>query len=632
VTLLRAVFALVTKYVVHHGPALFGAGVLTVAAVLSGWVLVLAEEQTSLLSAATGAIYYIGPMLVLFVVDRSFARDQVDGTSEFLAALPLGSALRLGVPFALGLLWVSIIAEGILLSTALFATRREGVPFLWLLQLHAQCGLYLFAWYALAFGVVHTGRWRWLVWWLVFNIAFGISGWAPEPFRTVFWHAVLADPIEQSRSIPPLDAVPITGAWALGGIALGLFLALWRGGSLPARWFAAADARQRSMLVVGAVLGPVLGSLIDETAPVPDTWRRLDPLPAEHADIRVAGSERLADVGQEVVRTLDRLGSELQLPADSRWPTVVLHPATRTQERHVRRATSAGRSADASLVLLVDPEGPRETLVRDMVTEVLARETGDAAARLSVSDDDAATVLWGGAGWARTLVQPGVNEALATRLALVDDPSASLPHLERTRGRDLAEAVAVGRLATLSEQEGPEAVRCLVEALLVGGGRAERAVVDSVLDALALERRAAGLADACGVDPSEADPAVGPLGRAASTLGPLVALAPPVPPITLQARDDAMWAQFAWPAPQGAVLRRQAIDPLEADAPPFAGSGWGSGIWRVQPAGRRDELHLGYSPTQLVVVELAVYWPPIEGFVSSGRFGPLQRSLVAEGP
>ena len=82
---------------------------------------------------------------------------------------------------------------------------------------------------------------------------------------------------------------------------------------------------------------------------------------------------------------------------------------------------------------------------------------------------------------------------------------------------------------------------------------------------------------------------------------------------------------FIEPVLLAVAIDRQAIDPLEADSPPFAGSGWGSGIWRVQPAGRRDELHLGYSPTQLVVVELEVYWPPIEGFVSSGRFGPLQR-------
>lgn len=578
-TLFRVGVALGLKNLLHHGMSLAGAVVLFTCTVLMGWVLVLAEEQSSLLAAATGAIYYLGPLFVIFVNERLVARDLADGTAEFLAALPMGGMLRLGVPFLVGLGVLLVLGEGVLLSTALLASRREGVPLSWLVQLHLQCGTYLFAWHALAFAVAHTGRWRWLVWWTVFMVSFSLDGtWIERPFRTFFWHGVLADPVEQARSVPPWDAFPVALAWAALGIAVAAFLGTWRGGALPARWYTPADTRQRATLVLGTVIVLAGGPLIEESAPAPDTWRSLQPLTAERADVRVAGSGRLERVGADVVALLDGLGAELGVAS---WPTVVLHPSSRGLNRHVRRATGD----DESLVLLVDPTGPSDTLVREIATEVLVRQTGDLALRVEGID----WVVRGAAGHLRP------SPVLDLRRSLVDAPGLPYPELERRYGRDLADAVASARLDAL----GPDAARCALRHVL---GRTRGSSFFSVT-ALHVDLRGDWLQRVCGAS-------VPALER------PVVAGPEPIPmpPLSLVVDGDAVVAELAWAAPQRAVLRRQALDPLER-AP-----GIGA-VWRVQDVSAKTRAHLGFSPTQPVAAELALYWAPIEGWLTSGREG-----------
>ncbi|MEZ4321303.1 MAG: hypothetical protein R3F61_27755 [Myxococcota bacterium] len=578
-TLLRVGLALALKNLLHHGMSIAGATVLFTCMLFMGWVLVLSEEQSSLMAAATGTLYYLGPLFVLFLNERLVARDLADGTAEFLSALPMSAPLRLGVPFVFGLFVVMALGEAVLLSTAVLASRREGVPFGWFLLLHLQCGTYLLAWHALAFCVAHTGRWRWLTWWSVFMVTLSLDGgWIERPFRTFLWHGVLADPIDQARSVPPWDAFPVTLAWALLGVVLAVFLGTWRGGSLPARWFAPADTRQRATLVLGAVIALAAGPLIEESAPTPDTWSTLPALPSRHADVRVAGTDRLRAIGGEVVVLLDGLGDELGV---ERWPTVVLHPASRGLNRHVRRATGD----DESLVLLVDPTGPPEALVREIASEVLVRQTGDLAERIP----DVDWVVRGAAGYLRP------SAALDRRLALVTDPSLPYPDLVRVYGRDLAEAVAAARLTRL----GSEAPCVLRHALGTARG-------SSFFSASALRWSTRGdwLQRVCGVSVPDLPP-----GRGLVQPEPI-----PLPPVHLAVDGDAVVAELGWAAPRNAVLRRQALDPLEL-APGIGG------IWRVQDVSSRTRVNLGFSPTQPVSTELMLYWAPIEGWLTSGREG-----------
>jgi len=573
-TALRISFALAWKNLLHHGMSFAGAFVLFASMVLVGWVVVLGEEQTSLMGAATGVFYYIGPLLIIFINDRLVARDLQDGTSEFLSALPVGGFVRLAVPFALGLFVILAVAEFVLLSTAMLASRREGIPFLWLLQLHLQAGLYLLAWHGIAFAVVHTGRWRWLVWWTLFNVLFALDGsWFDRPFRTVFWHAPLADPVEQSRSIPPWDAIPIALAWTMLGVAIAFFLGTWRGGTLPARWYGPASTRARGALIVGAVLIMATSQLIEDAAPAPDTWRTLAPLPATHADVRIAGTARLDQVGRDSVAMLDELAEKLEV---DRWPTVVLHPASRGLNRHVRRATGA----DESLVLLVDPSGPRAALARAIVTEVLLRQTGDLADRVPGVD----WLAHGAAGWLRP------DPVLDDRFGLVPDPSLPYAELVERHGTDLAEAVAVKQIEALGE-----AATCALGWPL--GHTRGSDLFSSVR--LRWEARAGWLQQRCGVSA----PALAPRS---SPLHP-----PPLPPLRIVVEGDSLFAVLDWPAPTGSVLRRQAIDPLEHQ-PSFGAQ------WRVQDVSGSTRVHLGYSPTQNALAELTLYWEPIDGWLSSG--------------
>jgi hypothetical protein len=421
--------AVLLKTLVQHGLAfLFGAALLFATLFIS-WTLVFAQEMPTLMTAGTGTLYYVGPLYILFVTDRLVATDRLDGTTEWLAALPMHAGHRLVLPFGIGLAVVAAVFETVLLATAVLASRREGLPLGWLLQLHVQVGLFGIAWYTMAWAVAHTGRYRWLVWWCVLNGAFAIDGsFVDRAWRSVMWTAPLADPVEHTRSVPPWDSALIVAAWVLFGIVLTLVLETRRGGELANRWYAPATARQRAAIVVAGMVVIGLSEIPDTVAPSADAWRTLAPLPAARADVRVAG-RALEPVGHAVAARLDALG---QTAGVARWPGVVLVPARRGLDRHVRVAAG---DEDRRLVLMVDREGPRDLLVRDVVHRVLVRQTGDLGADV-----------------------PGVD-ALLHGLAAVEDVERLAPlrvyargtsyaEVRRNSGYDVAGAVAAEQIAT----------------------------------------------------------------------------------------------------------------------------------------------------------------------------------------
>lgn len=415
--------AVLVKTVVQHGMSIVGGFLLLFATLVIGWALVLSQELTTMITAATATLYYVGPLYILFIADRLVAADRLDGTTEFLGALPMNVVHRLVLPWTLG--WTVVVAtfEICLLSTAVLASRREGLPASWLLQIHVQLGLYAFAWYNLAFAVAHTGRYRWLVWWLFFMAVFAVDGsWIDQPWRSILWMAPLADPVEQTRSVPPWDSAVIVFVWSAIAVVMTFVLESWRGGELASRWFAPATARQRAGIVVAGMIGLGVSDVPASLAPQPDAWSSLAPLPAARAEVRIAG-RALKPVASAVIERLDRLGVEAGV---DRWPGVVLIPTRGGVERQVRRAV--GRS-DVNLVLMVDPNAPQSLLVRDIVHHVLVRQTGD----LGGNVDGVDALLHGIAG----LDDLAAIQGLASHAAGV-----SYREIRVNRGRDVAGAVA----------------------------------------------------------------------------------------------------------------------------------------------------------------------------------------------
>lgn len=553
--------ALLLKNLGHHGLALTGATALLVAALFFSWALVLIQGMPTLMTAGTSTLYYLGPFFFLYVSDRFVAVDRNQGTSEFLAALPLGFFHRVVLPWVLGFLVIGVVCEGTLLSTALLASRREGVPLGWLAQLHVQVGLFALAWHSLAFGIAHTGRYRLLVWWLlIMGVTSLEGGWVESPWRTLWVTAPLADPLDHSRSVLPWSALLPLGFGTTLGLTLTLILDGYRGGALPARWYAPSTARQRAAIVVLAMLGLGLSGIPSELAPERDAWHAVQPLPAEHAVVRYVGRP-VEPIAREVAARLDVLGA---LAGVDRWPGVVLYPTSRGLHRHVRRAVG---EPDENVVVLVDPTGPRAALVREVVHEVLLRQTADLGADLPGVD----TLLAG---------LPGLDDdgpALAARLGQVEDGTLGHRALLLAQGRDLAEAVAVARIAALE----PETRASWARSVL-GKQRGE-----GVPSLVALRFASRGLAAVT----DQPVPVGGRPGLAAPTL--LV--------------DGEVRASV----PAGAeVLDLLVLDPLQ----PLPGA---LDLPRPLPVRGRDELTLSVDPTQAFAVRARRYDPDLAGFVAS---------------
>ena len=353
------------KHVWHHGLAWLGGAVLLVFCLFTTWLMVLQRDLPTLIAACSGVIYYCGPLYIIFVNERLVARDALDGTGEFLAGLPISPWKRMLVGFSVGLAVVGVVFEGMLLSTALIASRREGLPLLWLLQIHAQIGLYTLGWFAVSFGVVHLGRFRWLFWWLFFTVGLELEGtWLIAPFRRWYWTAPLADPLEFARSLPPWDSIVPVAIWSSLGLAVAVVSRVFRGGMLFDAVYLPSSSRQRASLVILSVLALGVVPFFAGLAPPPPTWDSVAAVPSATANVKVVG-KALEPVAADVITSLESLSATYGV---DRWADVVLVPSKRNQDPFVRRARG---SEPLSPVLLVDPRGPRDRLVREIVQHVL---------------------------------------------------------------------------------------------------------------------------------------------------------------------------------------------------------------------------------------------------------------------
>jgi hypothetical protein len=452
----RIAGALLAKELQHHAAALLGAGALVVVGTVVTWSIGLQEDWVTLLDAALNLTAYALPALALFVAGRLVVQDHQDSTHEFLAALPISPGARAAVRFGLGFAVVEGAMLAVLVCTAALASRREGVPLGFALQLSVQLGLYLYAWYGMAFGIAHLGRFRWLVWWLLLVGLFVADAFAREPLRSVYWLGLVQDGADRARLDPPWAWVPQALIWGTAGIAVGFAVSVWRGGVLLERWFRPTTAHQRARLI-GVGMAAMLGaSALGDQAPERDPWDALPALDsASRAEIRVASStgSPLWQVGVEAARELDALGEAVGVAS---WPPIVLlrsHPGV--AERPVTRAPGLGEAPPAR-VLLVDPTASRP-VVRQIVAAAIVHRLGG----LADWDGDA---LWLADGLATWWV--GEDRALLERRAAPVDLRADWVSLRASLGPEAAEATAALGLSALEQVAGRDAVLALARAVL----------------------------------------------------------------------------------------------------------------------------------------------------------------------
>ena len=536
--------ALLYKELQQHGAA-FAAALTLVAAILAClWFTALWEDEVTLLQAAHTLVAYVVPALVLFVDGRLVVHDHDEGTHEFLAALPIDPVVRTLVRFGVGLAVIESTVVAVLLSTALLASRREGVPAGWLLELGAQLGLYAAAWHGVAFGIAHLGNVRWLAWWTLLVSGSVAGTLVASPSASVYWFGLVRLGADRTRLAPPWDAVPLALAWTVVGTALAVGLASWRGGTLLERAFRPITADVRARQIGFGVALLLAGSVFEEQAPREDTWVSLPAVPSARATIRVAASEGdpLWAVGTGAAAALDALGAEIGV---DRWPPVVLLRSRAEPGRRAVRVAPDDENERAR-VLLVDPDRPVDDLVRRVVAEVLVHRLAglarwDADARWIA---DAAGPWW--LGTDRALLQQRAALGQGTAALAVEDWYAVVAAV----GPDVASGVGWAGLVALEGELGRDVVLDRLRAVL-SPERAERWP-----DGLGLRRTTRS--GWTGLDPArlaalwEAE-----LGRVPP---PSV---PGLPSVRLANEDGAVVARWEGAVPDGAVLETAVVDGLQ---------------------------------------------------------------------
>lgn len=543
---MRGLAALLWKEVEHHALAVCGAWALAAAVLLVMVAVQLSENAVTLLGAAHSFAAFCLPVMALWLAGRLVVQEFTTGTHEFLVGLPVGPALRTAVRWVLGWCVLQVTLVWVIGAVALVAVRREGVPASFLLPLWAILATYLTAWHALAVAVAHTGRFRWLVWWLAFVALSAVD--APSELSST-WLGLVAEGADRIRLAPPLSAVGPTLAWAVVAGVATFAVATWRGGALLERWFRPATAEQRGRMIAVGVAAALLQGVLEQAARPPDGWELLPPaVDTDLVTVRAAASPGTAldAVAQDLGRELGALGAAVGV---ARWPPVVLlraHPAP--DEAPVARAPDAG-PADQTVVILVDPTLPP----REAVRRSLAVIVGQALGGQPDVDPDARFVAEGLAGW--WIPEEAERDAALASLA-PDGPAHDHQALAAALGPDVAAAVAAEGFRALEELGGRAAALAPAKVLLVGRwpGHGWPAVAPS--------RRRTGpgwISTSTGLDERA--------WRAAWTVR-LSRRPPPEvtggPALAIGADDGALRVTWDGPWPVATSLEWMALDPLQA--------------------------------------------------------------------
>ncbi len=586
--MIRSLGAMVAKELEHHGPALLAGGVLALTILTTMWATVLRDGLATLMSAASGFVYYVVPLYVFFVVNRLVVNDRSGGTHAFVAALPVSAFVRYAVQLGVGVVAVGGLVAVTLGTTAALAVTREGLPQPWLVQLFWQFELYALAWLALDFGIAHLGRFRVLTWVLVIALALVADGPRLDVFGDVLWHGVLHDPIDQSRSQPPLAAIPVTLSWTVAGVGLGFGLVSFRGGLITERLFERASERGYGVQILLALVVPtVVETLLELTVePNDDAWSALTRQPVAGVDLHVAGPRdgALWTVGRDAARDLATLAERTGLGP---FPTVVLVDGPRVDFEEVRGIP------DRNLVLVVDVDHDHGDLVRQVVYRTLI----DHSDWLTAWNSDTDWLLRGTPGWLRP------DPVLEARAAA---GRAALPHvpnwlrMELEVGEDVAEGVAWAAVDALPEEAVVELLRHLLarpvhRASLLEANRLRRHLGEDWV------RRVTGIdliehwRTALLIRTAEAPEAHDGFG------------------LRIEPRGDALYATWTSRPPDDAWLRWRRLDPMSL----HPGPGDVDGLIELDPVGPM-EVVLPVDPSVRAVAEFVWIDEELAGLRTTG--------------
>ncbi|MES2316865.1 MAG: ABC transporter permease subunit [Pseudomonadota bacterium] len=225
-------------------------------------VLALAQFATLKQSTMEGSpmaayrqlVSFMAPIMALLLVNRMVVREYMGRTQLFLETLPVSRTQVIAVKWLLGAALL-LVPMAICLVVTLLAARSQVTltpHYIALVTVRSMSFMLLF--YALAFAVGLTGRYRYLIWGvLAFGSIIGASQWQLMPAQWAPFY-LIQDSMVYERLHLPLRQVLITCGAALALIAATFALALSAQGSLVVALSRRMSPREKAGATI-AVLG-----------------------------------------------------------------------------------------------------------------------------------------------------------------------------------------------------------------------------------------------------------------------------------------------------------------------------------------------------------------------------------------
>lgn len=290
---------------------------LVLLALAQALALLGTERMGSPMLAYRSIVVLVAPLMALVLANRLVVREYMGRTQLFLETLPVSRIQVLALKWLLGAALL-LLALAACLGVVLFiAGAKVMLTPHYVALVAGRSAAFVWFCYALTFLVGLTGRYRYIIWGLLFVCAItadaagqqAVANWAP------FY--LVQESMIYERLVLPLRAVQLTCAIAAGLVAATFALALSAEGSLVVALSRRMSSREKSAVTISFLVLIMAYTLIDARRPKPPfrltraAHSTGGPAVAVGLAGPVAGAQRLADL---LSSDLARMQAFLGLP------------------------------------------------------------------------------------------------------------------------------------------------------------------------------------------------------------------------------------------------------------------------------------------------------------------------------
>jgi hypothetical protein len=280
---------------------------LVLLALAQGLALLGANNMGSPMVAYQKTVAFILPLMALVLANRLVVREYMGRTQLFLETLPVSRLQVLALKWLAGATLLLLAMAACLGATLLVARGNVMLTPHYVALVAVRSAAFVLFCHALAFLVGLTGRYRYILWGMLFICAVTLDAAGQQPVAQWPPFYLAQESMVYERLVLPLRALLVTCAVAAGLAAATFALALSAEGSLVVALSRRMSSREKSIVTIGFLVLIMAFSLVEERKPKP-------PFELAHA-ARSAGGPAvavgLAGPADGAQRLADALSSDL---------------------------------------------------------------------------------------------------------------------------------------------------------------------------------------------------------------------------------------------------------------------------------------------------------------------------------